>query len=231
QNGSYPTFIEDEANGMGQRVYIKENVAIVTDTVLGYMPFNFLTTPRGRFRVLVKARVHDFDAAHPEYFGYGVGWSYGDREYIPTRVNGELYYCAAEDTPEVLDLGLLNLPPIADSEVVNMPSFELRIYFIALGAFASHSAFDIISVLLLPADEGLVIVDDVPAADVLAIDGISDRPNVYFSVGGEVVEYPNKMGYPFTLGREITRIYVCRDDGRDVTFSSEVHYQPQFLLS
>lgn len=91
--------------------------------------------------------------------------------------------------------------------------------------------WDLDYVFLLPIDEGVVIVDDVAAADVLVIDGITDPPNVFIlSVTGKIEDYPDYVGKPFTLGREDTRLYILRDDVKGVTFASDVKYQPQFLV-
>jgi len=91
--------------------------------------------------------------------------------------------------------------------------------------------WDLDYIFLLPIDEGVVIIDDVNADDVIAVDGITDPPNVFILDGsGNIQDYPTCVGKPFTLGRENTRLYVLRDDVKGVTFASDVKYQPLFLV-
>jgi len=91
--------------------------------------------------------------------------------------------------------------------------------------------WDVDFIFLLPIDEGVVIIDDVDADDIIAVDGISDPPGVFIIDGsGNVEDTPDYVGKPFTLGRESTRLYALRDDAKGVTFTSDVKYQPLFMV-
>ncbi|KKK59422.1 hypothetical protein LCGC14_3034560, partial [marine sediment metagenome] len=91
--------------------------------------------------------------------------------------------------------------------------------------------WDIDYIFLCPADEGLVIVDSVAAADILAIDSITYPPAVFkIDATDKVQDMPNFDGKPFYLGRENTRIYILRDDVPAVTFALDTKYQPRHLV-
>ncbi|KKK82090.1 hypothetical protein LCGC14_2806880, partial [marine sediment metagenome] len=84
---------------------------------------------------------------------------------------------------------------------------------------------------LLPIDEGVVIVDSITPTDYLALDSITDPPNVFkIDTGGTITDYPDYVGSPFTLGRENTRFYFVRNDGTAMQFKVDVKYQPNFLI-
>lgn len=343
------------------------------DTEISRINYDFATPPRGQFRVLVRCRcTNPADASEYARMAWGMGYSYGDKSKTPSEVKGEYFAVSADNIWEILDLGILNIPPIAESKIATNNTFQLRIYqytkealetgsdgtesptghndpdsawsneanaydevigtyavttnyftnqwcsFIELsisavdcagvkfhadrenerinsididahyageaagtwhdlyeGSFAdatwvskyfsdgNHSVdkirfrfyepgngndkaqlnevdfitpnsshqWDLDYIFLLPIDEGVVIIDDVNASDVIAIDGITDPPNVFILDGsGNIEDYPDYVGKPFTLGREDTRLYVLRDDVKGVTFASDVKYQPQFLV-
>lgn len=331
--------------------------------------YTLATPPRGQFRVLNYCRTTETSIA-TEYakMKWGVGWGYGDKTYTPTAAQGEFYGNSADNTWEVLDLGLLNIPPIAESDIASNNSFELRLFqhvgtalaaptfvspsgdndpsnswsddsfawndntsnwaddAIAIntwsgtleftlgtpivcggiryycsgndtdinqididgyydgswndmfqGAF-THNIWGTVSftdgahtmgtfriafyndddaavkearihdvdfqdgeatsyhwdsdyIFLLPIDEGAVIIDSITPTDALAIDNITDPPNVYtISAGGTILDYPDYVGAPFPLGRENTRLYFLRNDGTSMTFAVDVKYQPNFLV-
>jgi len=91
--------------------------------------------------------------------------------------------------------------------------------------------WDLDYIFLLPLDEGVVIASDVPAANKLAIDSISDPPGVFLlDASNKIIDVPTYVGSAFTLGRENTRIYFLRDDVKGVTFAVDITYQPKFLV-
>ena len=195
--------------------------------------YTLASPPRGAFRVLLKCRVDTTDA-DPSVTRWGMGWTYGDKSYTPTIAQNEFYTNAADDDWEILDLGLLNIPPIAESDIAANSDFTLSMYLTCGPAGLSVgkvSDYEIDYIFLLPIDEGVVIVDDVAAADVLAIDNITNPNNVFItSATGLIENYPDYVGKPFNLGRETTRFYFLRDDGKTVTFTVDLKYQPLFLL-
>jgi len=218
---------------MYNETWWRDAVQTLANTEIARLNFDFATPPRGQFRVLVKARSYSSQAADYDHLSWGFGWSYGDKTYTPTEAKGEYYQCAALNTWEILDLGLLNIPPIAESDIALNNTFQLRIYHYATDILAADmdSKWDTDWVFLLPIDEGVVIVDSIAAADVLALDGITDPPNVFvLSAANKIEGFPTYTGAPFKLGRENTRIYVIRDDVKAVTFASDIKFQAQFLI-
>jgi len=343
------------------------SVAAYADNEISRINFDFATPPRGQFRVLAYCRTTEI-SDNTEYanMAWGVGWSYGDKTKAPSEADGEYYSNTADNTWEILDLGLLNIPPVAESDIATNNTFQLRIYqyakdnltgsdatgthptssndpdtdwtdddniwdndtgtkatcgfggagwkgyieairaatvssglrFIAndennfvdkvdidaeydgdwhvvanevtfnQGVWvsktfsdglhsvtkyrlrfhataadnaylhevefltpASNHRWDLDYIFLLPIDEGVVIVDSVGTTDIVAMDGITDPPNVFLiNASNKITDYPTYVGAPFTLGRETTRIYLLRDDDKDVTFTVDIKYQPQFLV-
>lgn len=191
--------------------------------------FDIATPPRGWFRVLAYVRVDVHTAAHYARFQWGVGYSYGDKSATPSHYVSP----TADSTFEILDLGMIQIPPVAESEIAGNSTYTLRIY-----GYLSESStavvaniWDLDYVFLLPVDEGHCIINDVASDDVVVIDGISDPTGVFFVDGSDKIENtPDYVEGPFTLGREITRIYVLRDDDKDMTFTVDLKYQPQFLV-
>ena len=218
----------------GRIWFLAGNPAVPTDEAIARMDFTIATVPRGQFRVLMRARVNSIDTpADYNLIKWGHGYSYGNKTKSPSYASGEYYGQTANNVWDVLDLGILNLPPIGESDIAGNSSFDLRLYIYANGALDIADQFqcDIDWIFLLPVDEGVVIIDAVAAADILAMDGITDPPNVFKIDGGDdIVDYPSYVGAPFTLGREKTRVYVLRDDLKSVTFDCDLKYQPQFLV-
>lgn len=204
------------------------------NALIGRLDYDMATPPRGQFRVLIYCRVDHHTPGDFAFMKWGFGWSYGDKTYEPTVARGELYSCDADDTLQILDLGVLNIPPIAESDIATNSTFQLRLFtYIAAagGTLGGNSDWEVDYIFLLPIDEGVVIVNDVAAADALAIDSITDPNNVFIiSTGGVIENYPDYIGKPFTLGRETTRIYFLRDDDKDMTFTVDAKYQPLFLV-
>ena len=90
--------------------------------------------------------------------------------------------------------------------------------------------WDVDYVMLLPIDEGAVIVDGVDSTDRVLIDSLSYTPGVYLLDASDIVQrYADFTGGPFGLGTEDTRIYVVRDEPGDpsaVRFTLNASYTP-----
>lgn len=208
------------------------DVALGANTALGYFTFNMATAPRGQFRVLARCRAQTQDAADFDHISWGAGYRYGDVTKAPSETDDEYYQVAANNTWEVLDLGLLNIPPIIESDIATNNVFGLRIWHYATEAFGGGETYkwDLDWVFLLPIDEGLVIISTTKVGDGIVMDGITSPTAVYSTVANVIVDKPGYVGTPFSLGRETTRLYIVRDDDNSVTFASDVKYQPQFLV-
>lgn len=199
---------------------------------IGYFTFALSSPPRGFFRVLIRARVDPNNADHYARMLFGLGYNYGGRTSAPVYASGDYQIPAANDTWEILDLGTVMIPPIAESDIAGNPTFNLRVYLYLTdaNAFTGINDFEIDYIFLLPIDEGVIIIDDTDSADVLALDGITDSPAAYKLSGANVSEYLDYVGNVFTLGRETTRIYVLRDDPPAGTFAVDLKYLPRFLI-
>ncbi len=214
------------------RVTILNGGDIPAATALSYVQYDIATPPRGSFRVLARVKGSTGTGVYTS-LSFGVGYAYGGVTYSPSAAKGEYYpLSAGSDTPQILDLGLVSIPPIAESDIAANSTFSLRIYeyvnTLIAGAVPDNTVyFDCDYIFLLPVDEGVVILTS-GAADIIALDAISERPNVFvIDSSGNITGYPVKLGAPFNLGRESTRIYVLRDDAITATFALDVKYIPQ----
>jgi len=351
-----------------KRIKLELGDAIAAAAEISRFNYTISTLPKGQFRVLIYCRTTETSVV-TEFakMGWALGWSYGDRSYTPVQADGDYIENAADDTWEILDLGVLNIPPVAESDIASNNDLELRIYQVVTEALAdpdnwtnptgnndlgawqnegqayndntgdaanennvangawsgeiefTHAAMDsaginiwvsmseagnnptvhvegfyggayhvlgeeVVAVggyhemlwtdtyhnitkykvkmknncgqqanmqineidfqllseeyhwdmdyiFLLPIDEGVVIIDDVDAADLIAIDSIADPPGVFIiSAASKIEDYPDYVGKPFDLGRENTRLYMLRDDVKGVTFTTDITFQPQFMV-
>ncbi|KKL63201.1 hypothetical protein LCGC14_2177470 [marine sediment metagenome] len=230
------TFTDESLAGASAGKYIKTAFlkagVVSADTEIARHNYNLTGPPRGKFRVLIYCRVDAQDANDFDHMSWGFGWSYGSKTFTPSESLGEYYENAVNDTWEILDLGILEIPPIAESDIAGLSTFQLRIYQYATGALTQNENYDweLDFIFLVPLDEGLVIINSTAADATYAIDGITNPSNVYRISSDLVNDYPTYVGSPFILGREITRIYMLRDDGKTVTFTTDVTYQPQFMV-
>jgi len=230
---SYPAYFSQASGDTYARMLAQIGIGSENDVEMCRLNFTISTVPRGQFRVLARVRVVCDDANDYDHPGFGIGWSYGGRTYSPVEANGEYYTVSAHNTWETLDLGLLNLPPVQESEIAGNNTIELRLFIKSLDTFSIGEDYnmDVDFIFLLSIDEGIVIVADVINTDTLAIDGISSPKQVYTIDGSDKVsDIRNSKGIPFDLGRENTRIYILRDDNKDMDFTSTITYQPRYLV-
>ena len=115
----------DFANSLG---VIPTGGAIAANSEVARFNFTITTLPRGQFRVLVRVKTESTNNADFDHMSWGFGYSYGGTTKTPTEANNEYFQVAADGTWEILDLGVLNIPPVAESDVADNASFELRIY-------------------------------------------------------------------------------------------------------
>lgn len=222
------------SNELYKEIVVVPDGNIAADSELGYLTYSFYGDGaiEGQFRVLVRVKTDCLDNADYDHLSFGVGYSYGMVTKTPSEASGEYYQCSGENSWETLDLGLINIPPIADSDIATNSAYNLNIYLYAteLLTTGEYYKIDLDWIFLLPIDEGVVIVDDVSSAYSLTVDSITDPPAVFTSAAGAILDCPDYVGYPFTLGRESTRIYILRNEAKSITFALDTKYQPQFLL-
>ena len=174
---------------------VPTGAAIAANTEVARFNFDIptATLPRGQFRVLVRVKTESDDNADFDHMSWGFGYSYGGITKTPTEANSEYFQVAADGTYEILDLGVVNIPPIAESTVAANDNFQLRIFQYATEELTQNELYQMFTdfVFLLPLDEGTLIVDDVAADDFLLADGIT-RPNNVFLLAQE--EAPHFTG-------------------------------------
>ena len=192
--------------------------------------------PRGRFRVLARARTDaDNTALRTGHMGFALGWSSGRSSKTPDESEAVVPATASEF--RTLDLGELALPPTAIPEGYAAPEFNLDIYGTLSGGGARNDAgihhfrWSVDYVTLLPIDEGEVILNGVSSSERILLDTLSEAgPGVYTLDESDVALGPaDSEGAPFAIGPEDTRIYVARDDVSDpsgVKFGVETSLTP-----
>ena len=217
-------------------------------TRAGYVEINIpgASVPHGLFRALARVRVggnpysSPFEAERYETesaLAFALGWTFGGRLKDPSE--DDRVYLEQTDSFQTVDLGELSIPPMAMPEGYSSPDLRLRVHgiFTPPGAFSDSVVnryysvnWDVDYVVLLPIDEGAVIVDGVDSTDRVLIDTLSDTPGVYLLDDADVVQrYADFTGGPFGLGTEDTRIYVVRDEPGDpsaVRFTLSASYTP-----
>ena len=193
-------------------------------TLCGYARMTIAASdiPRGRFRVLARARTDADNAAlRTGKMGFALGWSSGSESKTPDESDVVFPQTASEF--RTLDLGELTLPPTAVPEGYTAPDFNLDIYGALSGGGAENSAgvhyfrWSVDCVTLLPVDEGEVAVSGVSPSERILLDTLSEAgPGVYTLDASDTALGPADFaGAPFTIGPEDTRIYVARDDVSD----------------
>ena len=218
------------------------------DTHAGHVEIGIpgASLPRGLFRVLARVRAGGNPYSGPfvtEHYetetamAFGLGYAFGGRVREPSA--DDRVYLRDLDGFQTIDLGELSIPPMAMPDDYTSPDLSLRIHgiFTPPGPFTDSvnnryysASWDVDYVMLLPIDEGAVIVDGVDTTDRVLIDSLSDTPGVYLLDAADVVQrYADFTGGPFGLGPEDTRIYIIRDEPSDPTavrFTLNASYAP-----
>ncbi len=193
-------------------------------TLCGYLRIGIAASalPRGRFRVLARARTETNNSAlRTGKMGFAPGWSFGVKAKTP--VESEVVFPEKAGEFRTLDLGELALPPTATPEGYSTAGLELRVYGALSGGGAGsnsgthHFRWSVDYVLLLPIDEGEVAVSGVGSANRVLLDTLSESgAGVYLLDSSDAAQGPAEFtGAAFALGPEDTRIYVARDDVSD----------------
>lgn len=212
----------------------------------GYWSFTLSGPPRGLFRVLVmvKATSDVGGVVETTDLSFYAAWAYGNVSAVPTIGNtttgtpvigtsGRLV--AADNTYEVMDLGVLNVLPVAEPSGESLSNFNLRIYVgletVRVGANNLNVDWFLDSVFLVPIDEGMAVTPHV-AADDLLFDSYTDPPGVYQldAASGAVEDILDRDGSAFDLRPGNNRIYVYRDDVATATFATTITYRPRFRV-
>ena len=193
-------------------------------TLCGYVRVGIAASalPRGRFRVLARARTDTNNAAlRTGKMGFALGWSFGSKTKTPVESDVALPPSASEF--RTLDLGELSLPPTAVPEGYSTAAFDLDIYATFSGGGAGsksgthHFRWSVDYILLMPIDEGEAAVSGVASSDRVLLDTLSEAgAGVYLLDSADAAQGPADFeGAPFRVGPEDTRIYVARDDVSD----------------
>lgn len=136
---NHVTFIDEVeigiAGGTMNRAQLDAVENVPANTLVCRVNYSIATPPRGLFRVLLRCRTTEVnDAAEYAKMAWGIGYSYGDKVGAPVLAAGDYIANSADDTWEIIDLGLFSIPPIPESDIAGLNSLELRVYQYALDA-------------------------------------------------------------------------------------------------
>ena len=188
--------------------------------------------PQGLFRVLarVKGGATPGDEPAAADLEFGAGWKFGSVTRSPQTFLG----LTALGVFQLVDLGEVRLPPFPQPETgFTFATRELHIQAKIASAWnplqGSSATWDLDYVFLLPADESVAIVNNVGATDRILIDSRSHRAQIYLlDASDNVQRVADYLGKPVRLSPRGVRIYVLRDDGRDVTYTFSGAYVPRY---
>ena len=190
------------------------------------------TFPQGLFRVLARVQVGGTAGQEPPAadMQFGAGWKFGS----VTKVPASYLSLASLNAYQLLDLGEVRLPPILQpDESYSFATRELHVRARLNNpwnpALSSTATWDLDYLFLLPADEFVAIVNSVGATDRILVDSRSRHGQLYLLDGSDnVVRVADYLGRPLLLSKQGSRIYVLRDDGRNVTFAFSGKYTPRY---
>jgi hypothetical protein len=195
--------------------------------IRGYFDYQFTTLPKGLFRVLARCQaIHVGSVAGVTIansgFGFALGYNFGGITSTPAAANSVAI--SAFSQWELLDLGEINIAPIATPTGFTDPTLSIRV-----NACLNHSGTSAFSdtdyiewscdfLFLLPIDEQSVIASSVSKDDELLADLISDPPGVWLLNTSSVPKsFASFNGSPIRLSPEATRLYWIRDEVLDAS--------------
>jgi hypothetical protein len=199
---------------------------------IAYAQYDISTLPRGRYRVLVRASIDETTAATQSQHVLGIGYAFGGFTKSPTEgaALADTDFVAfdnawATDEWHTMDIGEIIIPPVGTPEntIASDATLNLRVYW---GMFlngvswadATHATIGLDYVMLLPVDEGVVVIDDVDTDDRILISNIDDIPGVWKMNSSDVIQsLATFNGGPFPPRSEPWRLYWVYDDPGDPT--------------
>jgi hypothetical protein len=178
------------------------------------------TAPDGTYRVLARCRT-----SHKDVLGFTC--RVGDSTIPPT--NPTVVYPSADNTWEVLDLGLINIPSSPLAYNVGRGFTEtVSVWLWANALYAPDTYSDIDWIMLLNTDEGYV--QATPAGTILVVDTLLQKALVNDCTGALVFNSQIAHGGDLPkIGREVTRIYVIQDTVESQAITSDIIYEPRYL--
>ena len=175
--------------------------------------------PRGRFRALARVRTDTDNATlRVGHLGFGLGWSFGSESKAPNEE--DVVFPSVASKFRTLDLGELTLPPTPIPDGFPTSELSLDIYGAFLGGGARnnrgthHFRWSVDCVILMPIDEGEVIVSGAKTSERILLDVSSESGvRAYAMDESDTILGVRKVEEePFAVGPEDARIYVARDD-------------------
>ena len=183
------------------------------------------TPPRGQFRVL--ARVDGGTGV----WALGMGYSYGQITVTPSTVADYTVSTSGVAGYEILDLGVVTIPPVGVPENATTGDFTIRLAYYMSTPVASGT-LDIDWIQLMPVDFGGMYVSKASGTDAILVDSLSDvRSASLLDSSGVVQSVPSTQGGdPPTVHPDGTRLFFAGvsadiDDGWKV----QVTIVPRFL--
>jgi hypothetical protein len=193
--------------------------------IRGYFDYRFTTLPEGLFRVLARCQViHGGSVANVTIAnsGFGFALSYNFGGVTTTPVEADRVGMSAFSQWELLDLGEINIAPIATPTGFTDPTLSVRVNAClnhsGVSAFSNtdYVEWSCDSLFLLPIDEGSAIINSIDATDEVLLSLSSDPPGAWLlNTSSVTLQFADFHGSPIRLGPEATRFYWIKDDPKD----------------
>ena len=192
--------------------------------IRGYFDYQFSTPPKGLFRVLARCQVIETASnatiSTASIFGFALGWNFGG--VTSTPVEADRVAISAFSQWELLDLGEINIAPIATPEGFTDPTLSIRVNACVNLTGGNNMAnteyleWSSDQIFLLPIDEGSAIINSIDTGDEVLLSLSSDPPGAWLLNRSSVTQqFAEFNGSPIRLGPEATRVYWLKDDPKD----------------
>lgn len=210
------------------------------------MDFNVTTPPPGQYRVLVRVGWISNDADPvSEDFAFGLSWTYGSVTLLnntnPDVSNFKALPAGlAQSGHSILDLGVINIPPIKTPTAMTTGTFTLKIFERWVGGDTTISSGLLVgwyldAVFLLPIDFGANYLTKTSATNIILLDAWSNPRRTWLINASDVVLSAPAVhrGSTPELHPDGTRVYFACMDSNDPTITDgwtvSTKYRPRFL--
>jgi hypothetical protein len=218
--------------------------------------YDIATPPSGQYRVLVGGSQFLNNAAagrtvNASNYKLGFSYTYGGFTLLSDTAPDASSFVAfpaatiaegATSNRDILDLGMVTIPPIETPDNQTAATFTLKIFvhYVEIGSSVGdlsagqYHDCEIDFICLMPVDYGAFYVSKADAADVILLDAMSETKGMYILNASNVVQsFPsNQLGIAPEAHPNGTRIYfLAQDDSQTIadTFTVSITYRPRFL--
>lgn len=242
---SMPFLFQAEAASMGTDTSVQANDAVMSGSGSNYVRCTFATatamTTRATFTIPSISST-DARGTYRVFARYRKSVA-GDTITMRWTANGDTYTTAASTTNRRwIDLGLMQLPVGPDPDCEGYSGVTLPVGETSFALQAARTSgsgnLDIDCVLLMPADDWMLISDLAQTGDQVVLDGV--RQAVYARTGGGVTAYSTTTGHaggwPMLAPNQTNRLAVILNaastsvsDDITSTLGVAVSYYPRYL--